>query len=154
MGSTVLGEPLLPSSRPLCCAHGQALLFMAFCRAPSPDLKSLPESLGSSRERNEKAKPKDRCNLLTRNTKEQTPLFVFMPKISAFLFLPWRHNLFCCPVSAHGCHCWAELQLGEGNAKVRLCNRNVRGAHHAPQGMAQLGQQAQRQAALPAQEHQ
>lgn len=52
------------------------------------------------------------------------------------------------------CHCWAELQLGEGNAKVRLCNRNVRGAHHAPQGMAQLGQQAQRQAALPAQEHQ
>lgn len=59
-----------------------------------------------------------------------------MPKIFAFLFLPWRHKPVLLSRKRSCCHCWAELQLGEGNPKARLRNGNVRGALPATAGTA------------------
>lgn len=60
--------------------------------------------------------------------------FFFMPKIFAFLFLPWRHKPVSSSRKRSRCRCWAELQLGEGNPKARLRNGNVRGAHRRHRG--------------------
>lgn len=52
-------------------------------------------------------------------------LCFFMPKIFAFLFLPWRHKPLLLSHNHLHCRCQEELQLGEGDPFSRrsLCSR-------------------------------
>lgn len=51
-------------------------------------------------------------------------LCFFMPKIFAFLFLPWRHKSLLLSHNHLHCRCQEELQLGEGDpfSRKSLCN--------------------------------
>ena len=94
---------------------------------------SLPKPLlhlESPKERNEKVK---RRQMQSTDKKYQgaNRLCFFMPKIFAFLFLPWRHKPLLLSHNHSHCRCQEELQRGEGDPFPRksLCNGgSARGA--------------------------
>lgn len=90
---------------------------------PAPPHRSPKPYCTWKAQRNEKVKQRQ---MQSTDKKYQgvNRLCFFMPKIFAFLFLPWRHKPLLLSHNHLHCRCQEELQLGEGDPFSRrsLCN--------------------------------